>query len=159
MNEATTIPAVSNELANASLKVFKLIFADSNGDVTTAVNTFAKERGDNKDMAQTLLESMLRTGLVKSEDALVAVASLLTGEKDKKVIYTQAWMSSNPSDGECVKFMDGIKDSTPQLLAIVIGEKKTWKMSDIRKQILRYPFTKDLYLMLAKMEAELKART
>ncbi len=149
---------VDDELVKAGRSVFKILYESANGDTVTMVNKMVTGDGPNKEKAFSLLLGFSQTGLLAIEDLVRALDKVPTAERERGSLLVKSYMLSDPGDSECVTLMDAIKDKYPELLSDVIAGKRNWKLADIRRHLLKYAFTEQLWLKLATMEEDLKSR-
>lgn len=157
MQQASTT-GFSTTLADAGTSVFRILFEDSNGDLSEIINKCLNEKGDSKEKAFSLLTGFSRTGLVDADNIIRLLGRISPAESDKHPILVKSYLESNPGDADCVKLMDALKDSHPELLVEIIRAKKNWTKATIRRHLIKYAFTEKLWIVLATMEEDLLSR-
>lgn len=154
----TTAIEMDHDLVDAAGEVIPILFADSNGDVSKLMNALLNESA-NKDKAYSLLLALMRSGLLSVEDAATVLGRFTTKESKERVIQLgRAYITTTLSDENAVAFMEIVKEKAPELLGEIIAAKQGWTRRNIREQVMKHLYTKELWIALAAMTEDVAKR-
>ncbi len=139
------------------LSLYKTSTAKSDRD--GMIKAILAEKNSNKDLAYSLILGICESGLCPGSDLVHYIASVPPGETSTKVpVLIDAFIKVEPGDEDALAVMDSIKANHPGLLADIVASKKSWKSSDIRRQLLKHVFTRELWIKLGSMAESLQTK-